>query len=138
MVHLWIDSGSSLIFTPQFFQYSAEVFSTQTDPKHHAAFLAVKDVCVFWHHEFTLKRSENPYSMRRHMFGSGKKNAQRCSYLHALGPTLALVQSIPNLIREFMVLIQNSLRNSPSKGNQESFLVWDDVDPLDRIDLEQV
>jgi hypothetical protein len=50
LVHLWTISGISLIFTAQCFQYSAEVFSTQTDPKHHAAFLAVNDVCVFWHH----------------------------------------------------------------------------------------
>ena len=79
LVHLWIISGSSLIFAPQFLQYSTEVFSTQTGPKHHAAFLAVNDVCVLWHHEFTLKRSENPYPMRRHVFRSGKKNAQRSS-----------------------------------------------------------
>jgi len=72
-------SGSSLIFTPQLLQYSAEVFSAQTDPKDHAALLAINDVCVLLHREFTLKRSENPYPMWRHVFRSGKKNAQRSS-----------------------------------------------------------
>ena len=76
--HVFI-SPSLLIFTPQLLQYSAEVFRTQTDPKHNAAFLAINDMCVLWHREFTLKRSENPYPMRRHVFRPGKKNAQRYS-----------------------------------------------------------